>query len=80
MKPKTPQQMLRRVVTGSVRRRERQLTTPEMHQLRIARKTLNYSDAGAWIMGGPTKKEAVEIIYRLTGQIVALEPPMEEIA
>lgn len=44
------------------------LTIPERHQLRIARDTLRMSDAGARIMGGPTKEEAREIIERLTGK------------
>ena len=46
----------------------RYLTIPEQHQLKIARKTLTYSDVGARIMGGPTKAEAREIIKRLTGR------------
>ena len=44
------------------------LSVPERHQLAIARKTLTYSDAGARIMGGPTKPEARRIILRLTGR------------
>ena len=47
---------------------KRQLTVPEKHQLKIARKTLTYSDVGASIMGGPSKHEAREIITRLTGK------------
>ena len=50
----------------------RELSVPERHQLAIAKKTLTYSDAGAKIMGGPTKEEAREIIRRLTGR-----PPKE---
>ena len=53
---------------------KRKLSIPEQHQLRIARKTLQYSDIGAKIMGGPTKAEAVEIITRLTGRIPKLNP------
>ena len=44
------------------------LTVPERHQLKIARATLNMSDVGALVMGGPTKAEAREIIRRLTGR------------
>lgn len=44
------------------------LSVPETHQLRIARDTLRMSDAGALIMGGPSKAEAREIIQRLTGK------------
>lgn len=47
----------------------RYLTVPEQHQLKIARKTLTYSDAGARIMGGPTKAEARAIIKKLTGRV-----------
>jgi hypothetical protein len=46
----------------------RKLSVPEQHQLRIARQTLTMTDAGARIMGGPTKEEAREIIRRLTGR------------
>ena len=46
----------------------RYLSVPEQHQLKIARKTLTYSDVGARIMGGPTKAEARQIIFRLTGR------------
>ena len=46
----------------------KKLSVPETHQLRIARDTLKMSDAGALIMGGPTKAEAREIIKRLTGK------------
>jgi len=44
------------------------LTVPEKHQLKIARKTLTYSDEGAKIMGPPTKAEARAIIKKLTGR------------
>ena len=44
------------------------LSVPERHQLKVARKTLTYSDVGARCMGGPTKEEAREIILRLTGK------------
>ena len=46
----------------------RYLTVPEQHQLKIARKTLKYSDAGARIMGGMTKAEARNIIEKFTGR------------
>jgi len=44
------------------------LTVPEKHQLKIAKSTLKLSDAGAFIMGGMTKKEARNIIKKLTKQ------------
>ena len=47
---------------------KRKLTVPERHQLKIAKDTLKMSDIGAMIMGGPTKKEAREIIKKLTGE------------
>jgi len=46
----------------------RYLSVPEQHQLKIARKTLTYSDEGAKIMGPPSKAEARQIIKRLTGR------------
>jgi hypothetical protein len=46
----------------------RELSVFDRHQLKIARDTLKMSDAGARIMGGPTKAEAREIIIRLTGR------------
>ncbi len=44
------------------------MNTFDKHQLNIARRTLQMSDAGARIMGGMTKEEAREIIKRLTGK------------
>ena len=72
MKMRQDQKILRKHITGKIRKAERQLSVFDRHQLAIAKKTLTYSDAGALIMGGPTKREAVDIIYRLTGQIVEL--------
>jgi len=39
-----------------------ELTTPQKHQLAIAKKTLKMTDAGAKIMGGMSKKEAKEFL------------------
>ena len=47
----------------------RYLTVPEQHQLKIARRTLTYSDEGAKIMGPPSKAEARQIIKKLTGKM-----------
>lgn len=44
------------------------LSVPEQHQLRIAERTLHLTDIGAMLMGGPSKEEAREIIFKLTGQ------------
>ena len=41
------------------------LSVFEKHQLAIARKTLTYSDAGAFIMGGPTKAESRAFIAKM---------------
>lgn len=43
------------------------LTTPERHQLKIARATLKMSPVMAAVMGGPTHEEARAIILKLTG-------------
>ena len=43
---------------------KRELSVPEKHQLAIAKSTLRMSDAGARIMGGPTKEESREILRR----------------
>jgi hypothetical protein len=38
------------------------LSVPQKHQLAIAKKTLKMSDAGATVMGGMNKKEAVDFL------------------
>jgi hypothetical protein len=43
----------------------------DKHHLRIAYSTLKMSDSGAFIMGGMTKDEARQVIYKLTGKRVA---------
>lgn len=45
-----------------------QLTTPETHQLKVARQTLKMADTFVGVMGGPSKAEAREIIKKLTGK------------
>lgn len=47
-----------------------ELTVPEKHQLKIAKKTLKMPDAMVGIMGGMTKEEARKIIKKLTGKTV----------
>lgn len=44
------------------------LSVFDRHILKIARDTLKMSDAGALIMGGPTKQEARASIERITGR------------
>lgn len=43
---------------------ERNLDVPTQHQLKIARKTLKMHDAGAVIMGGMTKHEALALLQK----------------
>ena len=40
---------------------------PREHQLKIALKTLTMSDAGAAVMGGMSKKEAVNFLRSMCG-------------
>jgi hypothetical protein len=46
----------------------KELTIPEKHQLKVARKTLETPNAMLGIMGGMTKSEARAVIKRLTGR------------
>jgi hypothetical protein len=46
---------------------KKKLTVFERNQLKVAKDTMKMSDAGAFIMGGPSKPEAREIIKKLTG-------------
>lgn len=46
----------------------KKLTIFKKHQLKVAKDTLKLSDAGVFILGGMTKKEAKEIIKKLTGK------------
>ena len=39
-----------------------ELTTPQKHQLKIAKDTLKMSDAGAKVMGGMTKNDAKKFL------------------
>jgi hypothetical protein len=50
-------------------RSARRLTVPQQHMLKIARDTLNMSDAMARVMGGMTKAEARDVIVTLTGRV-----------
>lgn len=43
----------------------RELTIPEQHQLRIAKRTLKMPDQMVAVMGGMTKKEAAAIVKKL---------------
>ena len=45
----------------------KQLSVFDKHQLRIAKDTLKMTDVGAYIMGGMTKAQAVDVIKRFTG-------------
>ena len=48
---------------------KRKLSIPEQHQLKIAKRTwYELSEMGALILGGMTKDQAYQIIYKLTGK------------
>lgn len=47
---------------------KKELSVFEKHQLKIAKETLKMSDTGASIMGGITKKEAIEFIQKMKVQ------------
>jgi len=57
---------------------KRTLNVFERHQLKVARDTLKMTDAGAKVMGGPTKAEARQIIKRLTGKMPVENPSGRE--
>lgn len=46
----------------------RQLSVPETHQLRIARRTLEMNPAMVAVMGGPNIEESEKIVEELTGR------------
>lgn len=50
------------------RKGRRELSVPEKHQLRVAERTLRMPEAMRGVMGGPSRKEAEEIVERLTGK------------
>jgi len=50
---------------GKTKKSKVELSVFDKHQLKIARKTLTYSDAGAKIMGPPSKAEARAFIAKL---------------
>ena len=47
---------------------KKELNIFDKHQLKIAYSTMKMSDVGAAIMGGMTKEEARQVIFRLTGK------------
>jgi len=61
--------LARQDLEGEIKTTKSELSVPEKHQLKIARDTLKMSDAGANVMGGPTKEEAKEIIARLEAKM-----------
>ena len=52
---------------------KRALSVFDKHALKIARDTLRMPDAMLGVMGGPSKEEAAETVYRLTGKRPAIE-------
>jgi hypothetical protein len=63
---------MHKVITGRVQKRERSLSVPEKHQLRIARDSMNMNCVGVAVMGGPNHQQAVSIIHQLTGAIAGI--------
>lgn len=61
------------VVSRTVNKRVNALSTPEKHQLKIARASLKLSCIGCKMLGGPNHAEAVGIIHELTGCFVNLD-------
>ncbi len=53
--------------------KQKQLSVPEKHQLAVAYKTLKMNPAMVGVMGGPSRKEAIETIKKLTGKTVSEE-------
>lgn len=49
---------------GTMKRTKKEVNVFTRHQIAIARRTLEMSDAGALIMGGMTKEEARAILNR----------------
>ena len=47
---------------------KRQLSVPDRHQLKVARDTLKLRDGVVGFLGGPTKEQARQIIFDLTGK------------
>lgn len=45
----------------------------DSHQLKVARKTMRLSCVGTRVLGGPSHREAREVIRKLTGKIVVLD-------
>lgn len=64
---------LKKVITGSIRKRERELSVPERHQLKVARGSMSKHCTVLAILGGPNHYQAVGIIQELTSQIVGID-------
>jgi len=65
--------MLKKVITGSIKRKEKELDTPSKHQLKIAKQAMRLTCSGCLIMGGPNHHESASIIHHLTGSIVQVD-------
>ncbi len=48
--------------------KQRKLTVPEHHELKIARRTMKLTDQMITVLGGPSKSEARATIRRITGK------------
>ena len=57
------------IINKGLNRMKSKLSIPERHQLKIAKRTwYELSEMGALILGGMTKDQAYQIIYKLTGK------------
>ena len=57
------------IINKGLNRMKNKLSIPEQHQLKIAKRTwYELSEMGALILGGMTKDQAYQIIYKLTGK------------
>ena len=73
MRSRTPQEALRHHVSGAIARREKALSVPDKHRLRIARDSVRAPCAMLGVTGGPNHSQARNIIHQLTGQIVGID-------
>lgn len=68
-----PREVLRKHVTGSITKREQNLSTPEKHQLKVARDSMRMHCVGLSILGRLDHYESASIIERLTLKVVGID-------
>lgn len=64
---------LRRVVSGGIASRTRNLSTPARNQLTVAKQSMTYSCLALICLGGPDHYQSADIIARLSGAIVCID-------